>query len=181
MGASAGQLLPPDRRSTTAARFSATSIDPGLASIVAIHPFKIAEITKGSAAGSNADGQNIDQRIAQPLQFFERQLPCGCEGSDARCEKGFIRIDVARPGHQGLVQQSCFDRSAAALELLLQVGGGEVGAEWFRAESYQACDHLFNRLAWRHPPHLPEAAHIHKAQLLLFGIPEANTGVLARF
>ena len=83
MGASAGQLLPPDRRSTTAAGFSSTSIDPGLASIVAIHPFKIAEITEGGAAGSDADVQHIDQSIAQPLQLFELQLPCRREGGNA--------------------------------------------------------------------------------------------------
>ena len=70
-------------RSTTAARFSTTSVDPGLAAIVAIHPLEIAEITEGGATGSNADGQNIDQGIPQPLQLFELQLPCGREGGDA--------------------------------------------------------------------------------------------------
>ena len=83
MGASAGQLLPPDLRSTTAAGFSSTSIDPGLAAVVAIHPLEIAEITEGGATGSNADGQHIDQGISQPLQLLEIQLPCWREGGDA--------------------------------------------------------------------------------------------------
>ena len=99
MGASARQLLPLNWRSTAAAGFSSTSIDPGLAAVVAIHPFEIAEITEGGATGSNADAQNIYEGIPQPLQLFELQPPCGSEWRDARCEKGFIRVDVARSGH----------------------------------------------------------------------------------
>ena len=83
MGASARQLLPLNWRSTAAAGFSSTSVDPGLAAVVAIYPFKIAEITEGGAAGSDADGQHIDQGIAQPLQLFEIQLPCRRVGRDA--------------------------------------------------------------------------------------------------
>lgn len=75
MGASAGQLLPSNWRSTAAARFSSTPVNPGLAAVVAIHPLKIAEITEGCATSSNADGQDIDQGIAQPLQLCELQLP----------------------------------------------------------------------------------------------------------
>ena len=59
MGASARQLLPLNGRSTAAAGFSSTSVNPGLASIVAIYPLEIAEITEGGATGSNADGENI--------------------------------------------------------------------------------------------------------------------------
>ena len=83
MRAAAGQLLPLNWRSTAAARFSSTPVDPGLAAVVAIHPLEIAEITEGGATGSNADGQNIHQGIPQPLQLFELQLPCGREGRDA--------------------------------------------------------------------------------------------------
>ena len=83
MGASAGQLLSLYGRSTAAAGFSSTSVDPGLAAIVAIHPLEIAEITEGGATGSNADGQHIDQGISQPLQLLEIQLPCWREGGDA--------------------------------------------------------------------------------------------------
>ena len=79
MGASARQLFPLNGRSTAAAGFSTTSVDPGLAAIVAIHPLEIAEITEGGATGSNADGENIHQSIPQPLQLFEFQLPCGRE------------------------------------------------------------------------------------------------------
>ena len=67
MGASAGQFLSLNGRSTAAAGFSSTSVDPGLASIVAIHPLEIAEITEGGATGSNADGENIHQGIPQFL------------------------------------------------------------------------------------------------------------------
>lgn len=83
MGASARQLFPLNGRSTAAAGFSSTSVDPGLAAIVAIHPLEIAEITEGGATGSNADGENIHQGIPQPLQLFELQLPCGRERGDA--------------------------------------------------------------------------------------------------
>ena len=83
MGASAGQLLSLYGRSTAAARFTSTPVDPGLAAVVAIHPLKIAEITEGGAAGSDADGQNIHQGIPQPLKLFELQLPCWREGGDA--------------------------------------------------------------------------------------------------
>ena len=83
MGASARQLLPLNGRSTAAAGFSSTSVDPGLAAVVAIHPLEIAEITEGGATGSNADGENIHQGIPQPLQLFELQLPCGRERGDA--------------------------------------------------------------------------------------------------
>ena len=83
MGASAGQLLPSNWRSTATARFSSTPVNPGLAAVVAIHPLKIAEITEGCATSSNADGQDIDQGIAQPLQLYELQLPCGREWGDA--------------------------------------------------------------------------------------------------
>ena len=75
MGASAGQLLPSNWRSTATARFSSTPVNPGLAAVVAIHPLKIAEITEGCATSSNADGQDIDQGIVQPLQLCELQLP----------------------------------------------------------------------------------------------------------
>ena len=67
MGASARQFLSLNGRSTAAAGFSSTSVDPGLASIVAIHPLEIAEITEGGATGSNADGENIHQGIPQFL------------------------------------------------------------------------------------------------------------------
>ena len=83
MGASARQLFPLNGRSTAAAGFSSTSVDPGLAAIVAIHPLEIAEITEGGATGSNADGENIHQGIPQFLQLFELQLPCGREWGDA--------------------------------------------------------------------------------------------------
>ena len=83
MGASTGQLLSLNGRSTSAAGFPSTPVDPGLAAVVAIHPLEIAEITEGGATGSNADGQHIDQGISQPLQLFEIQLPCWCEGGDA--------------------------------------------------------------------------------------------------
>jgi len=83
VGASARQLLPLNGRSTAAAGFSSTSVDPRLAAVVAIHPLEIAEITEGGATGSNADGENIHQGIPQPLQLFELQLPCGREGGDA--------------------------------------------------------------------------------------------------
>ena len=83
MGAPARQLLPLNGRSTAAAGFSSTSVDPGLAAIVAIHPLEIAEITEGGATGSNADGENIHQGIPQLLQLFELQLPCGRERADA--------------------------------------------------------------------------------------------------
>ena len=82
MGASAGQFLSLNGRSTAAAGFPSTPVDPGLAAVVAIHPLEIAEITESGATGSNADGQNIHQGIAQPLQLFELQLPCGSEGGD---------------------------------------------------------------------------------------------------
>ena len=83
MGASAGQFLSLNGRSTAAAGFPSTPVDPGLAAIVAIHPLEIAEITEGGATGSNADGQNIHQGIPQSLQLFELQLPCGGERGDA--------------------------------------------------------------------------------------------------
>ena len=83
MGASAGQFLSLNGRSTAAAGFPSTPVDPGLAAVVAIHPLEIAEITEGGATGSNADGQHIDQGISQPLQLLEIQLPCWCEGGDA--------------------------------------------------------------------------------------------------
>ena len=79
MRASARQLLPLNWRATAAAGFSSTSVDQGLAAVVAIHPLEIAEITEGGATGSNADAQNIHQSIPQPLQLFEFQLPCGRE------------------------------------------------------------------------------------------------------
>ena len=83
MGASAGQLLPSNWRSTAMARFTSTPVNPGLAAVVAIHPLKIAEITEGCATGTNADGQNIDQGISQPFQLFEVQLTRRREGGDA--------------------------------------------------------------------------------------------------
>ena len=83
MGASAAQFLSLNGRSTAAAGFPSTPVDPGLSAVVAIHPLEIAEITEGGATGSNADGQHIDQGISQPLQLLEIQLPCWCEGGDA--------------------------------------------------------------------------------------------------
>ena len=83
MGASAGQFLSLNGRSTAAAGFPSTPVDPGLAAVVAIHPLEIAEITEGGATGSNADGENIHQGIPQFLQLFELQLPCGRERGDA--------------------------------------------------------------------------------------------------
>ena len=83
MGASAGQLLPSNWRATAAAGFSSTPVNPGLAAVVAIHPLKIPEITEGCSTGSNADGQNIDQGIAQPFQLFEFQLTRRRERGDA--------------------------------------------------------------------------------------------------
>ena len=83
MGASAGQFLSLNGRSTAAAGFPSTPVDPGLAAVVAIHPLEIAEITEGGATGSNADGENIHQGIPQPLQLFELQLPCGRERGNA--------------------------------------------------------------------------------------------------
>ena len=83
MGASAGQLLPSNWRSTASAGFSSAPVNPGLAAVVAIHPLKIPEITEGCSTGSNADGQNIDQGIPQLLQLVELQLACRREGSDS--------------------------------------------------------------------------------------------------
>ena len=71
MGASAGQFLSLNGRSTAAAWFPSTPVNPGLAAVVAIHPLEIAEITEGGATGSDADGENIHQGIPQPLQLFE--------------------------------------------------------------------------------------------------------------
>ena len=53
-------------------------------------------------------------------------------GLNARGKQGFIGVDVANAGHQGLVEQGIFDGPDGTLELLLQVGGVERRTEGFR-------------------------------------------------
>jgi hypothetical protein len=39
---------------------------------------------------------------------------------DPRAEEGFVRIDIAQPRHQSLIQEYALDRSAAAGQALLE-------------------------------------------------------------
>ena len=54
MGASAVVLLAFNRLVADATGLSPSAVDPGLASVVPIHAFKIAEIAEGRATGTDA-------------------------------------------------------------------------------------------------------------------------------
>ena len=135
MGAASRKLVPKNGGSAASAWMPSPSIDPCLASIVSIHPFKIAEITEGGAPCSDADLKYGHESFTQRLKLLPFEMASRREGHDARSEKAFIGIDVAHSSHESLVEKSRFDRPAASLEFLLQIRVGEDRAEGFRAKA----------------------------------------------
>ena len=73
MGASAVVLLAFNRVAADATGLSSSAVDPGLASVVPIHAFKIAEIAEGRATGTDARAQDVNQGLTQARQLHMRQ------------------------------------------------------------------------------------------------------------
>ena len=135
MGAASRKLFPKNGGSAASAWMPSPSIDPCLASIVSIHPFKIAEITEGGAPCSDADLKHGHQSFTQRLKLLPFEMASRREGHDACAEKAFIGIDIADSSHESLVEKGRFDWSATSLESLLQIRAGEDGTEGFRSKA----------------------------------------------
>ena len=135
MGAASRKLFPKNGGSAASAWMPSPSIDPCLASIVSIHPFKITEITEGGATGSDADLKDGHQSLTQRLKLLHLETASRREGHDASAEEAFIGIDIAHSSHESLVEEGCFDWPATALESLLQIRAREDRTEGFRSEA----------------------------------------------
>ena len=138
MGAASRKLFTKNGGSAASAWMPSPSIDPCLASIVSIHPFKIAEITEGGATGSDADLKHGHQSLTQRLKLLHFEMASRREGHDACAEKAFIGVDIADSSHESLVEKGRFDWSATSLESLLQIRAGEDRAEGFRSEAAES-------------------------------------------
>ena len=135
MGAASRKLFPKNGGSAASAWMPSPSIDPCLASIVSIHPFKITEITEGGAPSSDADLKHGHQSFTQRLKLLHFETPSRREGHDACAEEAFIGIDVADSSHESLVEKGRFDWPATSLEFLLHIRAGEDRAEGFRSKA----------------------------------------------
>ena len=166
MGAASRKLFPKDGGSAASTWMPGPSIDPCLASVVSIHPFKIAEITEGGAPGSDADLKHGHESLSKRLQLPHFETASRSEGLDACAEEAFIGVNVADSGNKCLVEKCGLDRSAAPLESLFQIGAGENRTEGFRAKAAEPRDHLFRRAAGWDPPHLSETANVNEAKFL---------------
>ena len=100
MGASAVVFFPLDGLSAHATGLSTASIDPGLPSIVAIHPLQVAEIAEGGSASANARSQNFDQGCFQSFELPMVQASRSREGMNPSLEQTFIGVDVSNARDQ---------------------------------------------------------------------------------
>lgn len=121
MGAASGQFFSADQGAALSTWFATASIDPGLTSVVAVHPFEVSEITEGGSPCSDADGEHLHQGIPQAVELRQAQSASGCERCQAGCEQTFIGVDIPSTRDEGLVQQGCFDRPLTPSQLRLQI------------------------------------------------------------
>lgn len=125
MGAASGKLFAEDRGAAGSTWMPGPSIHPCLASVVAIHSFKITEIAEGGAPGSDTDLKHVHQSLTKHLKLLFFKTSSRSEGHDARSVEALIGINVSNSSYESLVEKCCFNRPAAPLEPLLQIRAGE--------------------------------------------------------
>jgi len=119
-----------NRRPTHRAGFPCPAIDVEVV-------LKFTPAVKPIQAGAKPANALAQDRLDGLLQFG-RLLGCDVvgftQGVNPRPEQGFIGVDIAQPGDEGLVHQQGLDLPGAALEHAVQPLPGEGGVEGFRAQ-----------------------------------------------
>mgnify|MGYP001158419368 FL=1 len=95
MGASPGQFVPADGCAASPARVAPTSIDPGLAAVVAVHTLEVAKVTERGATGSDADREHVHESLSQVFELLQAECLSWREWLNASDKQAFIGIDVA--------------------------------------------------------------------------------------
>ena len=81
----------------------------------------MAEIAEGGAAGMEACLKHFNQCLAKTLQLAEPQDAAWGLRANPRYEEALIGVNIADPGHQGLIQEGRFDGSAGVGQTFLEI------------------------------------------------------------
>src|SRR5258708_5191279 len=131
-------------------------------------------IRNGRAAELNRMCEHLLQRGMQPVELIPREPACGATRTDARAEKGFVRIDVAHAMQDRLIEQSSLDRQLAPFEQLGELVGGDSRGLFARAGIT-----FTTFVSKRHNRKPAESARIDETNLALVG--ECEHGMRMRW
>lgn len=84
---------------------------------------------------ANGEPQHIPDGRVQAIDLWRSQVLCNGERVQAGAKECFIRVDVAEPGNDGLVQQERLELTPASVELGSQHRWRERSGEGLRAET----------------------------------------------
>lgn len=89
-------------------------------------------VADGGAAITDGQAQDGFDRLVESVDLLGGELAGAGEGMDVGGKEGFIHIDIAESGDEGLVEEGGLDGAARAGELMSKLGCGQ--GEGFRAE-----------------------------------------------
>ena len=117
MAAASAQFVAPDGGAAHPAWLAASPVDPRGVAVIAVGAGEIAKVAEGCSTRADAGFKHLHQGVVETLELRRIQLAAWGMGRDSAGEQRFIRVDVPDTGHQRLIQQCGFDRSARARQL----------------------------------------------------------------
>ena len=110
-----------DRGATLRARLAGSLIDAEvvLVSTPSIHPIDAGPVMAQPALQAGSDPP------PQGVHFGLRKRVAPAQGVQAGVVQGFIHVDVAEAGHEGLIEEQRLERTAAGVQIVCQPTCGE--------------------------------------------------------
>ena len=97
----------------------------------------VEEIAQGGAAHFDGGGEDFADGGREAFEAWEADFAGGECGANAGHEEGFAGVDVADADDAVAVHDEGFDGGLAVAGEVVEVAGGEVGAEGFGAEVFE--------------------------------------------
>lgn len=126
-------------------------------------------IAQGAAAVTDGAAEDGLDGAGEAADLLGGEVMGWSEGMDAGGEEGFVHVDVAQAGDEGLVEKSGLDGAAGAMKAIEEFGGSD--GEGFGAEIG------VGGLAASEPPDAAEAAGVAEAELLMRFVFEGDQQV----
>ncbi len=171
------QFHPCDRGTAGLTGLAFPVVDPGDIAVVAIDAFDVAEVAEGGAAFANTVLEHLDDGGVEELDLLGLEAGAVGLGIDFAEEEGFVGVDVADSGDEGLVEEGVFNGTLAIAQPSPKVRHRKLRRKRFRAQTGESGDDLLWGLFRRHPPDLAKGALIDKAKLLVVGKEESDAAM----
>ena len=124
-------------------------------------PLRVYIIADRGASGTNGRIQYALQRTKEPQEFPRGEGVCPGAGMNSGPVKGFIRVDIAHPGQEGLVEQKRFYFPVPGPGPADEIARRDI--QGFRTEAAQGFEISCGPRPFHgHPPELPL---VHEVQL----------------